>query len=82
MTTSENLSKIMDTATVELQEMNKAVLQQRRQLEAVIVKRNRYAYDAHRQGVSLGHLAQAMGLTRSAVQGMIRNVEAGEDWQA
>lgn len=83
MTTSaEHQLQAMDAAAAELPKLNRAVLDQRRQLEQAIITRNNYAYEAHKAGVSLGQLATNMGLTRSAVQAMIKNVENGEGWQA
>lgn len=62
----------MDAKISELESLNGQVIRLKRQALQAMEKRNHLAFVMQGEGVSFGQLALAMGLTRSAVQGMLR----------
>lgn len=63
-----------DSQLSHLHQDQQRVLQLKRELEKAIAIRDHHAVGLWNSGCSLGALAKEMGITRSAVQGMITRV--------
>lgn len=61
-----------DARISELEALNGKVIRLKREAVQAMEQRNHLAYLLQSEGVSFGQLALSMGLSRSAVQGMLR----------